>query len=62
MAADTLSPEVSEEEDNVIRTGDKRPGPKKFSTTKYSKIKTEYEEATGVLSMTQKLSKMKENK
>ena len=62
MAADTLSPEVSEEEDNVIRTGDKRSGQKKFSINKYSKIKNEYEETTGILSMSQKLSKMKENK
>jgi hypothetical protein len=62
VAADKLSPTVTSEEENDVRTGDKRSGPKKFSISKYSKIKNEYEETTGILSMSQKLSKMKENK
>jgi hypothetical protein len=62
VAADTLSPTVTSEEENDVRTGVKRSGEKKFSISKYSKIKSEYEETTGILSMAQKLSKMKENK
>jgi hypothetical protein len=61
MAADTLSPHVSDEEETNARRGLKREGSKTFSLGKYETIKKEYRETPGE-SLSQKLSKMRELK
>ena len=59
MAADTLSPHVSDEEETDTRRGTKREGPKKFSLGKYEAIKKEYSDTPGDQNMSEKLSKMR---
>ena len=58
MAADELSPSISDEEETNDRRGAKRPGQKKFCRSKYEKIKVEAD-APGELGMSQKLAKLK---
>ena len=62
MAADTLSPHVSDEEETNTRRGIKREGPKKFSRGKYEKIKSEYVETPGELDINQKLARLRDFK
>jgi hypothetical protein len=65
VAADHLSPTVSDTEETNDRRGTKRDfreEPTKFPRGKYEKIKEEYQEDTGGTSMSKKLAKMRDFK